>query len=253
MQERPARDIEPAQPLRTSATLKMPLQQQQHQAQPLVVYADTENELPAPRHTKATNDLQFPTRKAAPLATVQPRAPLVDLPPTRQTRSSNGPAPTDRVVPVKAGSLSPPDQHHFPTHSDQPLAPPPTAPLPAPPVVTAPAPPAAPVRKATHVWINGKEYLRSALLGKGGSSRVFRITDRDHNVFAMKRVELGKGDLETYTSFCNEIELLKRLRGHERIIQLVDAEVNEARRTLVMVRALHLLNVLELSISFDRS
>lgn len=176
---------------------------------------------------------------------VPPRAPLLELPPSRQVHSSSGPTPSDRVIPLR--SQSPPEPHH--PHQNQfavlpDLPPAPSAPLPAVPVQQQPQPlqqqqqqqqQAAPARKATQMTVNGKQYLRSALLGKGGSSRVYRVTDREHNVFALKRVELGKGDLETYNSFCNEIELLKRLRGHDRIIQLVDAEVNEAKRTLIMV------------------
>lgn len=74
------------------------------------------------------------------------------------------------------------------------------------------------------------------LLGRGGSSKVFRVRDAEHNVYALKKVDLGRGaDGETYQSFLNEIELLERLRGHDRIIQLVSSEVNEPRRSLIMV------------------
>ncbi|GAA93362.1 uncharacterized protein L969DRAFT_91228 [Mixia osmundae IAM 14324] len=85
------------------------------------------------------------------------------------------------------------------------------------------------------IVVNGKVYIRSALLGKGGSSRVYRVTDAEHNIFAIKKVQLNRGDEETYTSFCNEIQLLIKLKGHSRIIQLVDSEVNEQRKTLYMV------------------
>lgn len=184
-----------------------------------------------------------------------PRAPLGDVPSFRQKHASNG-APPDRVVPLKAGSLSPPEARDVglgrpppQLGSGLPSAAPSSSSARAaglqPPALSA-APPqsstsaaSGSIRKATHVVVNGKQYLRSALLGKGGSSRVYRITDREHNVFALKKVELGRGDLETYTSFCNEIELLKRLRGHDRIIQLVDSEVNEAKRTLIMVSHTH--------------
>jgi serine/threonine protein kinase len=74
------------------------------------------------------------------------------------------------------------------------------------------------------------------LLGRGGSSKVFRVSDKDYNVFALKKVDLGKGaDSETYQSFLNEISLLERLKGHDRIIQLVASEVNEWKKSLSMV------------------
>ena len=86
------------------------------------------------------------------------------------------------------------------------------------------------------VTVKGKTYTRMGLLGRGGSSKVFRVSDRDHQIFALKKVDLGKGaDSETYQSFLNEIELLERLRGHDRIIQLVASEVNEAKKSLIMV------------------
>lgn len=44
-------------------------------------------------------------------------------------------------------------------------------------------------------------------------------------ILALKRVTLDRADNETYQSFINEIELLKRLRGHDRIIQLVDHQI----------------------------
>jgi serine/threonine-protein kinase TTK/MPS1 len=74
------------------------------------------------------------------------------------------------------------------------------------------------------------------LLGRGGSSKVFRVCDKDHIVYALKKIDLGRGaDAETYQAFLNEISLLEALRGHDRIIQLVAHEVNEAKRSLIMV------------------
>lgn len=188
-----------------------------------------------------------------------PRAPLGEVAPLRQKHASSNGAPPDRVVPLKAGSVSPPEARDLglgrPAQPPSGL-PPPAAALPAasqPSQLQTTSAASGSIRKATHVVVNGKQYLRSALLGKGGSSRVYRITDREHNVFALKKVELGRGDLETYTSFCNEIELLKRLRGHDRIIQLVDSEVNEAKRTLIMVRGLVLLLSLTNAKLEDRS
>lgn len=44
-------------------------------------------------------------------------------------------------------------------------------------------------------------------------------------MYALKRVQLDRADYETYQSYTNEIELLKRLRGHDRIIQLIDHQI----------------------------
>ena len=58
-------------------------------------------------------------------------------------------------------------------------------------------------------------------------------------ILALKRVTLDRADHETYQSYTNEIELLKRLKGHDRIIQLVDHQItfspNNRPKVLLMV------------------
>jgi serine/threonine-protein kinase TTK/MPS1 len=44
-------------------------------------------------------------------------------------------------------------------------------------------------------------------------------------VYAIKRVILERADAETYQSYTNEIELLRRLKGHDRIIQLIEHQI----------------------------
>lgn len=44
-------------------------------------------------------------------------------------------------------------------------------------------------------------------------------------MYAIKRVQLDRADSETYQSYINEISLLRRLKGHDRIIQLVDHQI----------------------------
>lgn len=42
---------------------------------------------------------------------------------------------------------------------------------------------------------------------------------------ALKRVALERCDQETITNYMNEVALLNRLRGHDRIIQLMECQV----------------------------
>ena len=84
-------------------------------------------------------------------------------------------------------------------------------------------------------------YERLELIGKGGSSKVFSVLcPTSRNVFALKRVALDRADAETYQSYTNEIDLLKRLRGHDRIIQLIDHQIifgaSNRPKLLMMVR-----------------
>ncbi|KAJ7600492.1 other/TTK protein kinase [Mycena floridula] len=80
-------------------------------------------------------------------------------------------------------------------------------------------------RARPHLVVNRKAYARLDLLGKGGSSRVFRVMNPANELYAIKRVSLDKTDPETMSGYMNEIALLKRLDGNSRIIRLIDSEV----------------------------
>ena len=79
---------------------------------------------------------------------------------------------------------------------------------------------------ANNQQVNGAPYERVGVLGKGGSSKVYSvICPTKRIIYALKRVTLERADAETYQSYTNEIELLKRLRGHDRVIQLIDHQI----------------------------
>ena len=63
------------------------------------------------------------------------------------------------------------------------------------------------------------------MIGKGGSSRVFRVLSAQGEMYAVKRVSLDKTDADTMNGYMNEIALLRRLEGNSRIIRLFDSEV----------------------------
>lgn len=76
--------------------------------------------------------------------------------------------------------------------------------------------------------VNKRIYARLDLVGKGGSSRVYRVMNAANEIYAIKRVNLDRSDQETMQGYMNEIALLKRLEGNERIIRLMDSEVKWA-------------------------
>ena len=88
--------------------------------------------------------------------------------------------------------------------------------------------------------LEGTKYTRLNVLGKGGSSCVYRvISQSDHQLYAYKRVDV-KGSTEdseaVFDSYVNEIELLKRLKGSSPyIIDLVGAEVNREQMYIAIV------------------
>jgi serine/threonine-protein kinase TTK/MPS1 len=76
------------------------------------------------------------------------------------------------------------------------------------------------------VQVNNKEYERLGILGRGGSSKVYSVLcPTKRTVMALKRVALERCDQETITNYMNEVALLNRLRGHDRIIQLMECQV----------------------------
>ncbi len=85
------------------------------------------------------------------------------------------------------------------------------------------------------IIVNGKMYARAGLLGKGGSSRVYRVLDANNHLYAIKRVDISKNDAESRASFINEIHLLNKLKGNPQIINLVDSEINDQKKQLMMV------------------
>ncbi|KAJ3505458.1 hypothetical protein NLJ89_g7406 [Agrocybe chaxingu] len=91
------------------------------------------------------------------------------------------------------------------------------------------APPSAAQSQATqfnrHIVVNKKAYARLDMIGKGGSSRVYRVLNHANELYAIKRVSLDKTDTETMNGYMNEIALLKRLDGNSRIIRLIDSEL----------------------------
>ncbi|KAJ3564564.1 hypothetical protein NP233_g8215 [Leucocoprinus birnbaumii] len=114
-----------------------------------------------------------------------------------------------------------------PAYTTQPI------PAPAPPVVNHPglnqsvanhAPPP-PMQSPRHIVVNKRAYARLDMIGKGGSSRVFRVMSQNNELYAIKRVSLDRTDNEMMAGYMNEIALLKRLEGNHRIIRLLDSEV----------------------------
>ncbi|KAH9891689.1 kinase-like domain-containing protein [Cubamyces lactineus] len=141
--------------------------------------------------------------------------------PARSRRSPSMPE-----APLKAPQwATAPEEPH---HQLQQQLPPQPQPQTQPSMKAAP-PPAFPhiSGKAPTIYVNKKAYARLDLIGKGGSSRVFRVMNGANEIFALKRVALDKADADTIAGYMNEIGLLKRLDGNARIIRLLDSEVRQ--------------------------
>ena len=90
-------------------------------------------------------------------------------------------------------------------------------------------------KKRNHVTVNGKLFTRLDCIGRGGSSRVYRVMAENYKVFALKKVALADVDEVTIRGYKGEIDLLRKLDHADRAIKLFDWEVNEEKQTLSVV------------------
>lgn len=83
--------------------------------------------------------------------------------------------------------------------------------------------------------VNGKIFTRLDVIGRGGSSKVYRVMAENSKIFALKRVSLEDADESAIRGFKGEIDLLKKLGSVERVIHLYDYELNDERGVLSVV------------------
>ncbi|KAH3675591.1 hypothetical protein WICMUC_002680 [Wickerhamomyces mucosus] len=82
--------------------------------------------------------------------------------------------------------------------------------------------------------INGKQYEKLELLGKGGSSKVFKVKSSNNRVYAIKKITFDEFDDSSIIGFKGEIELLNKLRGEDRVVKLIDHSLQQSSLLVVM-------------------
>ena len=87
-------------------------------------------------------------------------------------------------------------------------------------------------KKRNYISVNGKLYTRMDCIGRGGTSRVYRVMAENFKVFALKKVSLEDVDEIAIRGYKGEIDLLCKLEKVDRVVRLYDYEINEARKTL---------------------
>ena len=87
-------------------------------------------------------------------------------------------------------------------------------------------------KKKLHISINNMLFTRLDCIGRGGSSRVYRVMAENYKIFAMKRVNLEDADSTAIAGYRGEIDLLKKLESVDRVVRLFDYEINDEKGTL---------------------
>lgn len=87
-------------------------------------------------------------------------------------------------------------------------------------------------KKRSQVAINHKVFTRMDCIGRGGTSRVYRIMAENYKIFALKRVNLEDVDRTALAGYKGEIDLLKRLENVDRVVRLFDWEINMEKHVL---------------------
>ncbi|KAJ3169948.1 hypothetical protein HDU88_000590 [Geranomyces variabilis] len=87
----------------------------------------------------------------------------------------------------------------------------------------------------TNISVNGVMYRKLGLIGRGGSSKVYKIMAQDQKLYALKKVKLKGQEDSAIEGYLNEIALLRRLDKNDRIIHLINSELNEEQGHLLMV------------------
>ncbi|WIA08718.1 hypothetical protein OEZ85_008142 [Tetradesmus obliquus] len=82
----------------------------------------------------------------------------------------------------------------------------------------------------------GTRYTKLECVGRGGSSKVFKVMGPSCKIYALKRIRLAGRDAEAASGFIDEINLLLRLRNKPNIIQLIDSQVFTDEGLIYMVQ-----------------
>ncbi|CCC69346.1 hypothetical protein NCAS_0C03560 [Naumovozyma castellii] len=82
--------------------------------------------------------------------------------------------------------------------------------------------------------ITDEELSIVELLGKGGSSKVYKVQDRTGKYYALKQILLEELDENLKTDLEREIELLKRLAREERVVKLIEYKIDDRMVQVLM-------------------
>lgn len=89
--------------------------------------------------------------------------------------------------------------------------------------------------KKKTITINGVQYEKLELLGRGGTSKVYKVKSLSSNkLYAIKKVTFDQFDDTCVKGFKGEIDLLLKLKNLERVVQIADYAIGEGSIYVVL-------------------
>lgn len=90
-------------------------------------------------------------------------------------------------------------------------------------------------KESQHIEIKGDRFEVVELVGKGGSSKVYRVRKKGATTsLAVKVVTFDEHDQTTINEFKGEISILEKLHDHDRVVQLIDYVLKPSSLLFVM-------------------
>lgn len=84
------------------------------------------------------------------------------------------------------------------------------------------------------VYVNNERYIKLGKIGSGSGSEIFKAMNDSGNFFAVKHVKFSGSADESRTNYENEIALLGELADNDKIISLVDYEIDSSNAIMVL-------------------
>lgn len=90
-------------------------------------------------------------------------------------------------------------------------------------------------KKRKIIQINSQQYEKLELLGRGGTSKVYKVRSLTTKLsFAIKKVSFDQFDETCVKGFKGEIDLLTKLKDEPRVVKLMDHTISDGSIFLVM-------------------
>ena len=91
------------------------------------------------------------------------------------------------------------------------------------------------INRKKPIYVNGIRYNRLERIGSGSESKIYKVFDSNGDFYALKKVRFSPNNPTILESYENEIQLLQELQDSDRIINIIDSEINTEDNLILIV------------------